>query len=281
VGVIVQDFYGSAASQSGVSGGARIGAAVTKLESRLLRAMDLVGVIDTGFVSTARDLGVREERIRTLPNWTHIHPPRLSRQQAREKFGWDDGLVRVVHTGNMGHKQGLENVVEAARRAVRSAPNHRFVLVGEGNQRRHLQELAAGLPTLEFMPAVDHQDYPDLLHAADVLLVNERPGATEMSLPSKVTSYLATDRPLLAAIPDGITRSYLRRLGVATIIEPGDPDALVAAAVGLSGGAGPVTRRGTGVPASLDSSLAGDRYERFCRELLDQKHSVVPTRGVR
>jgi 2-polyprenyl-6-methoxyphenol hydroxylase-like FAD-dependent oxidoreductase len=61
--------------------------------------------------------------------------------------------------------------------------------------------------------------------AADLLLLCERPGVLEMSLPSKLTSYVTSGRPLLAAVePGGITATYVADHGIA-IAEWARPDA--------------------------------------------------------
>jgi len=64
-----------------------------------------------------------------------------------------------------------------------------------------------------------------------LLVVNERPSVGDMSLPSKLTSYLAAGRPVLAAVsPDGATARELARTGgAALVVPPGDPAALAAA----------------------------------------------------
>jgi glycosyltransferase involved in cell wall biosynthesis len=75
------------------------------------------------------------------------------------------------------------------------------------------------------MPAVSDGDYSALLSAADLLLVNERSTQMEMSLPSKLTSYLYSERPVIAAVPrGGATWKFLD--GVAELVEAGDPKAL-------------------------------------------------------
>jgi glycosyltransferase involved in cell wall biosynthesis len=72
------------------------------------------------------------------------------------------------------------------------------------------------------------------LSAADLLLVNERSTQMEMSLPSKLTSYLYSERPVLAAVPrGGATWMFLD--GVAELVEAGDPVALARKIEELSG----------------------------------------------
>ena len=54
--------------------------------------------------------------------------------------------------GNMGLKQGLEQVVEAARHADAVAAPVLYVLMGEGSQRTTLETQARGIERLRFLP---------------------------------------------------------------------------------------------------------------------------------
>ncbi|CAM2735458.1 glycosyltransferase family 4 protein [Skermania piniformis] len=227
--MIVHDLTGNAAHQSGTTGG-RAGQAVAAVEYRMTRRADLVGVITRRF----RDVlvgegGVDPARIVDLRLFSHIAGTDRSRAQARAELGWPDTGYLVVHTGNQGMKQGLEAVVEAARIVDRQQLDVTFVMVGDGNQRSALEGAGRGLRSLRFVDPVDAERYPLVLAAADVLLVHERPGLMESSLPSKLTSYTTVARPILAAVePGGITHDALDEFGAALCVPPGSPEALVA-----------------------------------------------------
>jgi glycosyltransferase involved in cell wall biosynthesis len=135
----------------------------------------------------------------------------------------------------MGAKQGLENVIEAARYAdTVSAPVH-FILVGDGGERARLQALAEGIERITFVPPLDAVDYRHALDAADVLLVNERPGVSEMAVPSKLTSYFDAGKPIVAATDEtGITAEEIRSSGGGVIVPPSDPRQLVQAILRLA-----------------------------------------------
>jgi hypothetical protein len=53
--------------------------------------------------------------------------------------------------------------------------------------------------SLEFRDQVSAEDFGRVLSSADVLLVNERPELSDMAVPSKLTSYFMSGRPVLAA----------------------------------------------------------------------------------
>ncbi|WNI33682.1 glycosyltransferase [Streptomyces sp. ITFR-6] len=223
---VVQDLMGAAAAQSGVRGGDRAAAVASRAERYALSAAALVGVIHESFVPRVTAYGVDPERIRLVPNWTHVKPPSADRAVTRARLGWDEGAPVVLHSGNMGLKQGLEVLVDAAR----LAPGIRVVLMGDGNQREALLARAAGLPNVEFRPAAEADEFTDVLAAADVLAVTQRASVLDMSVPSKLTSYLVSGRPVVASVAEeGGTAQEVQRSGAGLLVAPEDPAAVLAA----------------------------------------------------
>ncbi len=229
-GLIVQDLVGPAAAESGISGGSSVAAATSRLESWVARGADGVAVISDGFRAYLDRVGVRPERVVHLRNWVHVGPVTESRAETRAALGWPPDTRIVLHTGNMGLKQGLDHVLDAARVAEVELPGTRFVLLGDGSQRRALEALAGGAANVEFRGLVDEAAYPNVLAAADVLLVNERATIIDMSLPGKLTSYFVAGRPVLAAVhAAGATAREVLQAGAGLVVPPEDPEALVSA----------------------------------------------------
>jgi colanic acid biosynthesis glycosyl transferase WcaI len=231
--VLVQDLVGQAARQSGIAGGNRVASAAKAVEGRVLRRADRVLLISDTFRRQVLEYGVSGDRVRLLPNWSHISPARAERAQVRREMGWNDDVFVVLHTGNMGLKQGLQNVVEAAR-SLAGRRDVLLVLMGDGNRRAALQQAGRGVDVLRFLGPVHSERYPDVLAAADLLLVNELPTVGEMSLPSKLTSYFASGQPVLAAVSaDGACARELEASEGGVRVEPADPEALARAIVAL------------------------------------------------
>ena len=197
-GLVFQDLMGQAAEQSGVAGGARVAGVVRKVELRLARQATAVAIIAENFRAYLEAGGVSPERIERLRNWTRRREPDETREETRRRFGWGDDFV-CVHGGNMGQKQGLDNVLDAAA-LLRGSPV-RVVLVGDGNDRARLERDATdrGLTNVEFVDLQGPGRWEAVMQAADVLIVNQRESVTDMSLPSKLTSYFAAGRPVVAA----------------------------------------------------------------------------------
>jgi colanic acid biosynthesis glycosyl transferase WcaI len=222
--VVVQELTAKAAIQTGIRGGGYAACAAGTIERYALGRADHVAIVSEAFRSQLNQYGVADEKISLLPNWTHISPKHLNQAEARRALGWPVEPFTVVHTGNIGLKQDLGNLVEVARLS-QELPYLRFVIVGNGSQRSAVEAQAAGLDNLTFVDPLNGEQYPKALAAADLLVINERPGVEDMSLPSKLTSYLPSGRPVIAAVTNGgATAQELQRTrGAALIVPPGDP----------------------------------------------------------
>jgi colanic acid biosynthesis glycosyl transferase WcaI len=229
-GVVIQDLVGQAARQSGITGGAAVADVVGRVEGWTLRRADAVVVVSDAYRDQVARYRVDDAKVRLLPNWTHVPHPQEKRTTVRADLGWRDDEYVVLHAGNMGLKQDLGNVIAAAR-VLEGRAKIRIVLCGGGNQREVLRDLAADLSNVTFLEPVSSDRYPDVLHAADVLLVNERASLRDMALPSKLTSYFAARRPVIAAVnSDGACAQEIARTnGAAHIVAPGQPAELARA----------------------------------------------------
>ena len=66
-----------------------------------------------------------------------------------------------------------------------------------GSQREQLAARGAGVERLTFAAPLPDGEFEAALAAADVLLLHEKPGVVEMSVPSKLTSYFTAGRPVV------------------------------------------------------------------------------------
>lgn len=221
----VQDIYTLGVAQTTDSGGA---GAVGRIERGLLNGSTRVVAIHDRFRRfMTSELGVTSP-IDVVRNWSHVAPPAaVDREAVRRRLGWADDDVVVLHAGNMGAKQGLENVVRASRVAADRGSAVRFVMMGDGQRRPDLEALDPN-SRLEFVDPLPDGEFEQALAAADVLLVNERPGLTEMSVPSKLTTYWSSSRPVVAAVDAAsVTADEVRAAEAGVVVSPTDPEALV------------------------------------------------------
>ena len=233
--LVIQDLLGQAALQTGVEGGQRIARLTGKVEGWMAHQASAIGIVASGFRPRLESMGVNPDRIHAIRNWTHIRPATQDAVATRAALELPQDARIALHAGNMGLKQGLDNIIDTARLSVSSEPDLLFVLMGDGSQRDHLVELTGDLPNVRFIAPQGDAMFPNALAAADVLLVNQLPTVIDMSLPSKLTSYFSVGRPVVAAVaPESETARTIIESGGGVCTNAGDPAALLATLSGIT-----------------------------------------------
>lgn len=233
--VWVQDIYSLAISETGRTGSLRSRLLACAERTLLNRARAVVVIHERFKRYLVTDLAVDPDRVSVIRNWSHIDEisslPPSSRTEMRRRMGWKDNVTVLLHAGNMGAKQGLVNVVEASRVADDANQPVLFVLMGHGSQRAKLEAMGTNR-CLQIIDPLPLESFPAALCAADALLVNERGGVTEMAVPSKLTSYFATGRPIIAATDAGsVTAEEIELSGAGIRVDAERPELLVKAAL--------------------------------------------------
>jgi colanic acid biosynthesis glycosyl transferase WcaI len=267
-GLIFQDLMGLAAHQSGVTGGDQVASVVRRAELAIARRAEGVAIIAEGFRAYFEAGGVAPQSIVRLRNWTRRAEPREMREATRARLGWSPDELVCLHGGNMGQKQGLGNLLDAA--ALLDGERIRIVLAGDGNDRTRLQADARRrrLANVQFMPMQGPGRWEELMQASDILLVNQRVSVADMSLPSKLTSYFAAGRPVVAAVStDSETAREIGAAEAGYVVPPEEPAALRDVLVSLRRDPSAASTFGATVRRYAESHLSAEasleRHERF------------------
>ena len=214
----VQDLEVDMAFDLGLLRSGAIRRVIFALERLLMGRFDRVSTISGAMRARISDKGVHHDRARDFPNWAdieNIYPlPRPSAM--RTKLGLSESHVVALYAGNMGQKQGLETVVEAAR-LLRDCDRLHFVLCGDGAARARLMESASGLSNIHWLPLQPVDQLNELLNAADIHLLPQRADAADLVMPSKLTNMFASGRPVVAtALPGTEVHQVVSGHGITT-----------------------------------------------------------------
>lgn len=134
----------------------------------------------------------------------------------------------ALHAGNLGFYGAWNTLIEAA--TILRNENIGFVFVGDGAQKRKLQEAAADLPNVRFLPFRPASQIPLVMMAGDVHLITIRRGLEGVVVPSKLYSTLAAGRPVLAVADASSDAARIAvRSGCGLAANPDDPAAVAAA----------------------------------------------------
>lgn len=196
-----------------------------------------ISVITDGFVENLLGKGVNPSKIVQIPNWVDVNfirplPKENNCFRAAHNLA---GKFVVLYSGNIALTQGLETVVEAAKR-LRYIPDIVFVIVGEpqGLQRLQQHRQACGADNVLLLPFAPREQLPEMLAAADVGLVLQKQNVISFNMPSKIQVILASGRAIVASVPAGGTAAKaVQRSGGGIIVPPEDPDALAGAILDL------------------------------------------------
>lgn len=228
----IQDYEVDALFGLSIAKGERLKRWAFSIERTLLRAFDRVSTISSGMLHRAEEKGVSKERLRFFPNWSETarfqNVPRNA--DLLHRLGVNPDKRVLLYSGNIGEKQGLECVIDAAERLADRAELV-FLVVGEGAGKSRLLELCKqrNLSNVIFAPLQPYNDLPALLASADCHLVIQKRGAADAVLPSKLTNILAVGgNALITADPEtslGLLCS--EHPGIATLVEPESVDALI------------------------------------------------------
>lgn len=184
---------------------------VHRFEIAYWKLMDGVVPISNRFQEYVKRQGVREERIRTVPECVDSNhfKPRSGDSQLFPK----SKEIRLMYHGVLEPQKGLDLPLSYFESCVSSGANVELVIIGDGSIRSRLEKRYSQLILsghLAFLGWKDLNELPALINTADIGLASRRPGlANEFVLTAGMLQYLACGKPVIAprfgTIEDAIT----------------------------------------------------------------------------
>jgi len=225
----VQDFEVDAAFELGILHSRLLRRLILFTEKFLLRQFDMVSAISDCMVERLRGKKVQKSRRILFQNWVELNRihPLCSPSLLRVEWGVKENQIAILYSGNLGEKQGLEILIEAAR-MLQHRKELVFLLCGDGAARLRFEHMAQGLANLKFKPLQPVNRLNDLLNLADIHVLPQRANVADLVLPSKLTNMMASGRPVVATASAGTqVADLVRECGL--VVAPGDAAALAEA----------------------------------------------------
>jgi glycosyltransferase involved in cell wall biosynthesis len=248
--------------------------ALRRLVRLYLSRTDRVVAIGETMRERLIDKGVPAERIEVIPNWVDtqaITPRPRDNDWAREQELV--GKFVVMHSGNVGHAQGLETLVLAST-FLRDLDDLEIVIAGFGARHASIAALAERVEArIRFLPYQPRELLPETLSSADVHFVGLAPRLAGYVVPSRLYGVLAVARPVIVAADASseIVRA-VTEVGCGVVVPPARPELLAAAIRDLHGRREELDELGRKgrryVEAEADRGVAHARYRAVVGELL-------------
>lgn len=224
----IQDIWPETLAATGMLNNQRALAYIGEFAKWIYRRASAIRVISPGFKANLIQKGVPAEKIHVISNWvdTDLYRPLDPDPELPVKLGLT-GRFNIMYAGAMGPAQGLETVLEAAK-LLENLPQVQFVMVGDGVDRPHLQEIARtyDLRNARFLGRYPGEAMPGMNAQADVLLIHLRDDPLfRITIPHKIFTCLASGKPVLAAI-GGDAAAVVESAHAGLTCPSGDPRAL-------------------------------------------------------
>ncbi len=228
------------------------------LERMTYRLFDTVSTISYGMLEKIASKGVPRGKLILFRNWAHddLVTPMGTDTWYRREWNLGEKFV-VLYSGNMGVKQGLDSLLEAAA-DLRERRDIVFLVVGDGGEKPLLMQRARemGLDNIQFQPLQPMERLSELLATADVAVVPQKRGVKDIVLPSKLGNLLASGRPVIAGTDaDTEFGRIVAESGCGILVEPGNGGQIAAAIADLSMERGECLRMGRQGRRYMESNL--------------------------
>ena len=229
----VQDLWPESLAATGAIRNRRVLGVVDRLVKWIYRGCDRVLVQSQAFIPSVRAHGVPEEKIGYLPNSAEAFYRRV--EKGDDDLGMPAGF-RVLYAGNIGVAQDFPTILAAAER-LKDDTRIQWIVLGDGRVREWVADeivrrrLQGRFHLLGTQPP---ERMPHYFARADVLLATlRREPIFAYTIPSKIQTYIACGKPVIAAL-DGEGGRIIREAGAGWAVPSEDPKALAEAVAAAS-----------------------------------------------
>lgn len=198
------------------------------VERYILKRADVVSSISDGMMQ--RISQKIPKNVQFFPNWvdTSLFYPVDDKAALKQEYGFRPEDKVILYSGAIGEKQGLEAILHTAK-AMRNRPDLKFVVCGSGPYKSRLEAMAEQLEleNVIFYPIQPFEKFNRFLNMADVHLVIQKAGASDLVMPSKLSTILAVGGlALVTANPGSGLHALVDRYRMGILVNAEDQQAL-------------------------------------------------------
>jgi glycosyltransferase involved in cell wall biosynthesis len=200
-----------------------------KLEKKCYQASTLITGQTQGIVNDIKQRFPAKE-VSWLPNGVDIsfyNPEKIPDSDFRQVNGFKDEDIIFFYGGILGHAQGLEIIIEAARELENT--HAQFVIQGAGPEKEKLVTLHKkyALKNIHFLEPVTKSEMPGILKSVDIAIVPlKKLDLFKGAIPSKIFEALAMKKPLLLGVDGEARKHFIENAQAGLFYTPEDIDSL-------------------------------------------------------
>jgi glycosyltransferase involved in cell wall biosynthesis len=179
------------------------------LERRVYSRSDLVLTISPRLSRYVTAMAVQQSHVRLLPLGvdTELFRPDADSSELCREWGIGNGPV-IVFIGTLYDFSGLDGVIRQLPEVVKSFPDVKLLVVGDGPQRSQLERIAAEVGMERHLVITGFQPYETMPQYINMAAVCINPflitDTTRDIFPTKIVQYMACARPVIATRLPGL-----------------------------------------------------------------------------
>jgi colanic acid biosynthesis glycosyl transferase WcaI len=188
----IQDMQIEAAKELGILKSEWVFKTLFNMERFILNSVDTVSTISEGMQSKVQ-LKCNKS-VMLFPNWvdTITFYPLKDPHLLKPQWGFKPEDKLVLYSGSIGEKQGLDCLIRIAEE-IKTDEHIKIIICGTGPFKSELIRMAEKLElkNIHFLPLQENEVFNAFLNIADVHLVLQKGDASDLVMPSKLTTILS------------------------------------------------------------------------------------------
>lgn len=177
---------------------------VGKMTDNIYKKCDRIFTSSKSFIKAIKERGHSEKKLIFWPQYAEEFYKPIPKEKCNTIEIKEDEFFKIVFAGNIGQAQGLDLLIDVARKIKEKNIKVRFFLIGDGRAKEGLkqevekQKLQEYIKFIDKKPATEIPKYYGMCDMAFLSLKNDR--ISNQILPAKLQSYLACGIPILACV---------------------------------------------------------------------------------
>ncbi|MCZ4242910.1 glycosyltransferase family 4 protein [Pedobacter punctiformis] len=230
----VQDLWPHSVTAAGGIHNKSIIKFLDSLTKWIYKRCDKILIQSEGFRNIINEQGIDNSKIEFYPNTVETFFKKTAINN--DCLSLLPNGFKIMFAGNIGEAQDFETIIEAAKIVAQEQPDIKWIILGDGRKKHYLHQkvLEYGLEgNFILLGSFPVEKMPYFFACADCLLVSlKKDFIFSLTIPSKLQSYLACSKPILASL-DGEGANIVKAANAGFTANAEDPIALASQVIKL------------------------------------------------
>ena len=171
------------------------------LEIFLYKKANKIITLLPGMYKHLEKININKNKIEWISNGVDLEQFDYNKENLKCSIELDKNKFNILYTGAIGRANGLEILVETAKKLEENLFEEIIInVVGKGSEEKKLKKIAGDCNNIKFLGFCKKEEIPNLLKKSDVLFFNLKNKKLFWDYgisPNKMFEYLASEKPIL------------------------------------------------------------------------------------